>query len=264
MSSNCPSCSTLKIRRFSKWCIEGPVINTIFGFFFFTGFNALNSDCFTQWTMKDHSVNYQYLDRLSTLENTAHWACERNYKKVNKSKHLNLWLARPETFTMAPAKQGYGYHRNSVRIMTGKSEINLRTGFPEDSSVVAPQASCVHWKSWKTHYSLPLPRHMLSVRRISHPPHLTCQVFGTGSGWRTGAAARLCYQAPVSTAACSGARLPQSPLTDTPDAPAQPTLGRKAYVLSVLEHQHGPRRGGNNMLEVMEELKADKWKQKIK
>lgn len=97
----------------------------------------------------------------------------------------------------------------------------------------------------------------------SAPKHLTCRVFGTGSGWRTGAAARLCYQAPASTAACSGAQLPQSLLTDTPGAPAQPTLGRKAYVLSVLEHQHSPRRGGNNMLEVMEEIKADKWKQKI-
>ncbi len=94
-------------------------------------------------------------------------------------------------------------------------------------------------------------------------PHLTCQAFGTGSGWRTEAAARLCYQAPASIAACSDAQLPQNPLTDTPGAPARPTLGRKAYVLSVLEHQHSPKRGGNNTLEVMEEIKADTWKQKI-
>lgn len=72
---------------------------------------------------------------------------------------------------------------------------------------------------------------------------LTCQVFDIGNGWRTRAAARLCYQAPGARAACSGALLPQSPLTDTPGVPAQPTLGRKAYVLSVLEHQHSPRRG---------------------
>lgn len=102
-----------------------------------------------------------------------------------------------------------------------------------------------------------------SVCVQSATPHLTCRVFGTGSEWKTGAAARLCYQAPASTAACSGAQLPQSPPTDTPGVPAQPTLGRKAYVLSVLEHQqHSPRKwGGNNMLEVMEEIKADKWKQ---
>lgn len=101
-----------------------------------------------------------------------------------------------------------------------------------------------------------------SVCFESATPHLTCRVFGIGSEWRTGAAARLCYQALASTVACSGAQLPQSPLTDTPGVPAQPTLGRKAYVLSVLEHQHSPRKwGGNNMLEVMEEIKADKWKQ---
>lgn len=52
----------------------------------------------------------------------------------------------------------------------------------------------------------------------------TCQVFCTGSEWRTGAAERLCYQAPASIVACSGAQLPQSRLTDTPGAPAQPTL----------------------------------------
>lgn len=75
------------------------------------------------------------------------------------------------------------------------------------------------------------------------PQHLTCRAFDTGSGWRTGAIARLCYQAPASTAACSGAQLPQNLQTDTPGAPAQPTLGRKAYVLLVLEHQHKPRRG---------------------
>ena len=97
-----------------------------------------------------------------------------------------------------------------------------------------------------------------SVCVESAPPHLTCRVFGIGSGWRTGAEARLCYQAPVSRAACSGARLPQSPPTDTPGAPAQPTLGRKEYVLSVLEHQHIPRRGENNMLDMMEEIKSDK------
>lgn len=84
----------------------------------------------------------------------------------------------------------------------------------------------------------------------SATPHLTCQVFGTGSEWRTKAEERLCYQALASITACSGAQLPQSPLTGTPGVPALPTLGRKAYVLSVLEHQHRPRRGGA-MLGVM-------------
>lgn len=92
-------------------------------------------------------------------------------------------------------------------------------------------------------------------------PHLTCQVFGTGSGWRTEAVTRLCYQAPASIAACSGAQLPQNPPTGTRGVPAPPTLGRKANVLLVLEHQHKPRRGENNMLELMEEMKSDKWKQ---
>lgn len=96
----------------------------------------------------------------------------------------------------------------------------------------------------------------------SATPHLTCRVFCTGSGSRTGEAGHLCYQAPVSTAACSGAQQLQSPLTDILGAPAQPTLGRKAYVLSVLEHQHSPG-GGNNTLEVMVEIKAEKWKHKI-
>lgn len=74
-------------------------------------------------------------------------------------------------------------------------------------------------------------------------PSLTCQVFGTGSEWRTGGATRLCYQAPASTTAYNDARRPQSRLTDTPGVRVQPTLGRKAYVWSVLEHHHSPREG---------------------
>lgn len=85
-----------------------------------------------------------------------------------------------------------------------------------------------------------------SVCTESATPHLTCQVFGTGSEWRTKAEERLCYQALASITACSGAQLPQSPLTGTPGVPALPTLGRKAYVLSVLEHQHRPRSGGKH------------------
>lgn len=146
-----------------------------------------------------------------------------------------------------------------------RARLDWATGFPEDSSVLAfdsPDQLCALKVTEDPLFSAP-PRHMHSVHWVS-PPHLTCQVFGTGSGWRTGAAVRLCYQALAATAACSGALLPQSPLTDTPGAPAQPTLGRKAYVLSVLEHQHSPGGGGNNMLEVMEENKADKWKLKNK
>lgn len=90
-----------------------------------------------------------------------------------------------------------------------------------------------------------------SVCTGSATPHLTCQVFGTGSEWRTKAEERLCYQALASITACSGAQLPQSPLTGTPGVPALPTLGRKAYVLSVLEHQHSPGGRGETMLEVM-------------
>lgn len=140
--------------------------------------------------------------------------------------------------------------------------LNWATGFPEDSSVVAfdsPDQLCA-LKVTEDHFHATWSVCVESAP----PPDLTCRVFGTGNGWRTGAAERLCYQAPVSTAACSGAQLLQSPLTDTPGAPALPTLGRKAYVLSVLEHQHSPRRGGNNMLEVMEEIKNRQMKQKIK
>lgn len=90
-----------------------------------------------------------------------------------------------------------------------------------------------------------------SVCTESATPHLTCQVFGTGSEWRTKAEERLCYQALASITACSGVQLPQSPLTGTPGVLALPTLGRKAYVWSVLEHQHSPRREGGTMLEVM-------------
>lgn len=122
-----------------------------------------------------------------------------------------------------------------------KPKLNHITGFAQDSPA-APQDSPV--------CALKKPRRPIFLCYCSHaqcafppPQHLTCRVFGTGSGWRTGATARLCYQAPASTAACSGAQLPQNPLTDTPGAPAQPTLGRKAYVLLVLEHQHKPRRG---------------------
>lgn len=100
------------------------------------------------------------------------------------------------------------------------------------------------------------------TRRTSRDPHLTCPVYGIGSGWRTGARARLCCQAPASRVACSGALPPQSPLTDTPGAPTLPALGRKEYVSLVLEHQHNPNRGEgeNHMLEVMEEHGPDKLK----
>lgn len=96
---------------------------------------------------------------------------------------------------------------------------------------------------------------------LSFTPSLTCQVFGTGSEWRTGEATRLCYQAPASTAACNDAQQPQNRLTDTPGVRVQPTLGRKAYVWSVLEHHHSPREGrGNNMLDMMKEKKSRQMK----
>ena len=97
-------------------------------------------------------------------------------------------------------------------------------------------------------------------RCISRPRHLTCPVYGIGSGWRTGATARLCCQAPASRVACSGALPPQSPLTDTRGAPTLPALGRKEYVSLVLEYQPNPRRGENHMLEMMEENGLDKLK----
>lgn len=88
---------------------------------------------------------------------------------------------------------------------------------------------------------------------------LTCQASGIGSEWRTGEATRLCYQAPVSKAAYNDARQPQSRLTDTPGVRVQPTLGRKAYVWSVLEHHHSPREGrGKQHVRHDERKKADK------
>lgn len=141
--------------------------------------------------------------------------------------------------------------------------MHLNKTVPEDGLAAAFEfhTSCVQLVTVGPVCSAP-PLHMVSLLR-ARPPHLTCRVYGTGSGWRTGAAARLCCQAPASTAACSGALLLQSPLIDTPGAPAQPTLGRKAYVLSVLEHQHSPRRGGNNMLEVMEEMRQTNEEKKM-
>lgn len=85
--------------------------------------------------------------------------------------------------------------------------------------------------------------HRTTIITLLFTPSLTCQVFGTGSEWRTGGATRLCYQAPASTTAYNDARRPQSRLTDTPGVRVQPTLGRKAYVWSVLEHHHSPREG---------------------
>lgn len=143
-----------------------------------------------------------------------------------------MLLERPKHLKRKVTLQPPEMHKTQVkphnRICTRQRSCSIRT----------PQ--CVHSK----------PRRPIFLCYCSHaqcafppPQHLTCRVFGTGSGWRTGATARLCYQAPASTAACSGAQLPQNLLTDTPGAPAQPTLGRKEYVLLVLEHQHKPRRG---------------------
>lgn len=102
---------------------------------------------------------------------------------------------------------------------------------------------------WSTTYAfsnplaLPLKAHPL-VHRWTHYLKLTCPAGGIGSGWTRAVAALRCCQAPAATAACSGARRPQSRPTGTRDGPAPPTLGRKAYVWSVLEHQHNPRRRG--------------------
>lgn len=141
--------------------------------------------------------------------------------------------------------------------MGTEKDLVYPTDFQMTSQLVhlTPNTSCVLHVTEDPLFSTIAIPHVHCVE--SATPHLTCRVFGTGSGWRTGAAAHLCYQVPASTAACNGAQLPQSPLTDIPGVPAQPTLGRKAYVLLVLEHQHSPRRGENDMLEVMEEIKKD-------
>lgn len=170
---------------------------------------------------------------------------------------------------MAPAKQGYVHHQNGVRIMRGQSEtINWATGLPEDRSVVAldsPEPRCALKVTDDPLFcATSTPHAQCALNQQTHPPptpHLSSLRHWKWMEDRSSST-------PVLSGSCLHSCMQcRSAASKSPDWYSRCASSANPWKESIRFVGSGapthPKEGGNNMLEVMEEMKADKWKQKI-
>lgn len=164
---------------------------------------------------------------------------------------------------MPPATQCYDWS-DSKRAYKTKQHNSQKTGF----CTPLQKTRCVLSKSKEAYYSLSPPRHFLRERRVSEPsphPH-TSPVESSAlevDGGQEQQHACVIRLLPPQLHAVALSRLKVPWLILSVRQLSQPLEGKHTFCWFWSTNTAQGGRGGNNMLEVMEEIKAEKWKLKI-